>query len=89
MNTWILSVILKPIFLLIFFGLVCLPIRFAIYKWLPNGKLKNELLRYRGGKHRDKFMVFEEAKDIRTSQFPASLFSAFQRGAKGIRHFFS
>lgn len=42
--TWLLAVILKPIAGLILFGLVCLPARLAVQKWLPDGKLKRLLL---------------------------------------------
>jgi hypothetical protein len=44
MDGWQLSLILKPLILLALFGLICLPARFAVMKWMPEGKLKRILL---------------------------------------------
>lgn len=42
--TWILAVIFRPIAALILFGLICLPFRIAVQKWMPNNVLKKFLL---------------------------------------------
>jgi hypothetical protein len=39
------AIVLKPLGALVFFGLVLLPIRLAVQKWMPEGKLKKLLLR--------------------------------------------
>jgi hypothetical protein len=39
------AIVLKQIRALVFFGLVLLPIRLAVQKWFPEGKLKRLLLR--------------------------------------------
>jgi hypothetical protein len=46
---WLLALLLKPLFLLLVFGGICLPIRWAAHKWLPEGPLKQSLLKHRGG----------------------------------------
>ena len=43
--TWLLAVVLKPFAALILFGLICLPARFAVQRWMKPGKLKDLLLR--------------------------------------------
>lgn len=43
--TWALAAALKPLGALILFGLICLPVRIAVQKWMPDGKLKRLLLR--------------------------------------------
>jgi hypothetical protein len=40
-----LATALKPLVLLILFGLICLPVRIAVQKWWPDGKVKRFLLR--------------------------------------------
>lgn len=40
-----LALILKPLGALILFGLICLPARLAVQRWLPPGRLKRLLLR--------------------------------------------
>jgi hypothetical protein len=40
-----LATALKPLVLLILFGLICLPVRIAVQKWMRDGKLKRFLLR--------------------------------------------
>ena len=42
--TWLLAVVLKPIAALILFGLICLPARLAVQRWMPAGRLKKLLL---------------------------------------------
>lgn len=42
--TWALAVAMKSIFGLILFGLICLPARLAVQKYMPEGKLKRLLL---------------------------------------------
>jgi hypothetical protein len=37
--------ILKPFILLVVLGLICLPARLAVQRWMPEGKLKRFLLR--------------------------------------------
>ena len=39
------ALVLKPLAALVFFGLVLLPIRLAVMRWMPEGKLKRLLLR--------------------------------------------
>lgn len=39
-----LALIFKPIAALILFGLICLPARLAVQKWMPDGKVKRFLL---------------------------------------------
>ena len=39
------AIVLKPLGALVFFGLVLLPVRLAVQKWMPEGKLKKLLLR--------------------------------------------
>ena len=43
--------LLRPIAALILFGLILLPIRMAVIRWMPNGRLKNLLLLPVGRKH--------------------------------------
>lgn len=45
----VIALILKPLFFLFLFGGVSLSIRWAIHKWMPEGRLKNSLLKHRGG----------------------------------------
>jgi hypothetical protein len=42
--TWLLAVVLKPFAALVLFGLICLPARMAVQRWLPDGKFKKLLL---------------------------------------------
>jgi hypothetical protein len=42
--TWVLGVVLKPIFALILFGFILLPARLAVQHWMKPGKLKDWLL---------------------------------------------
>lgn len=39
------ALIIRPIVFLVVFGLICLPIRFAIRRYMRDGKLKRLLLR--------------------------------------------
>jgi hypothetical protein len=45
MDGWLLAVIVKPLALLILFGLIVLPLKIAFVKWFPEGKTKRFLLR--------------------------------------------
>ncbi len=42
--TWLIAVVLRPFAALLLFGLICLPARLAVQKWLPPGRLKSLLL---------------------------------------------
>jgi hypothetical protein len=42
--SWLLAVILRPIAALVLFGLILLPARIAVQKWMPPGKFKRWLL---------------------------------------------
>jgi hypothetical protein len=42
--TWLLAVVLKPFAALVLFGLICLPARLAVQRWMPDGRLKRLLL---------------------------------------------
>lgn len=50
MKPWMLAALLQPLFNLLLFGVVCLGIRWAINRWMPEGRLKTILLKHRGGK---------------------------------------
>jgi len=41
---WAIAVVLKPLAALVVFGLIRLPARLAVQKWLPEGRLKRLLL---------------------------------------------
>jgi hypothetical protein len=41
---WVLAVIFRPVLGLILLGLVCLPVRLAVKRWLPEGAFKRFLL---------------------------------------------
>jgi hypothetical protein len=45
MEPWLLSLVLKPFIALLVFGLICLPARLAVHRWMRDGKLKRLLLR--------------------------------------------
>lgn len=45
----VIALILKPLFVLLIFGGIALPIRWAVNRWMPEGRLKHELLKHRGG----------------------------------------
>lgn len=49
MEPWLLAVLLKPLFTLFIFGGLGLSIRWAINRWMKEGKLKTALLKHRGG----------------------------------------
>jgi hypothetical protein len=42
--TWLLAVVLRPFAALVLFGLICLPARIAVQRWMPPGRLKRLLL---------------------------------------------
>ena len=42
--TWVLASFLKPVVALIMFGLIALPGRIAVERWMKPGKLKSLLL---------------------------------------------
>lgn len=44
-ETWQWAVVLKPLVLFAFAGLVLYPIRVAFLRWMPEGKVKRLLLR--------------------------------------------
>lgn len=46
---WVLALLLKPLFMLLIFAGICLPIRWAVNRWMPEGKFKSLLLKHRGG----------------------------------------
>lgn len=48
--TWLLAVLVKPFVALVLFGLICLPARIAVQKWMPDGKMKRLLLKPVGPK---------------------------------------
>ncbi len=50
--TWLLAVVLKPLAALILFGLICLPARLAVQRWVPNGPVKRLLLKEIGQRKR-------------------------------------
>ena len=41
---WLLAVIIRPFAALVLFGLVCLPARIAVQRYMKQGKLKSLLL---------------------------------------------
>lgn len=41
---WVLAVIFRPVLGLIVLGLICLPARLAVKKWVPEGAVKRFLL---------------------------------------------
>lgn len=43
--TWLLALIIKPFVALVVFGLICLPARLAVQRWMPEGRVKRLLLR--------------------------------------------
>lgn len=40
-----IAIILRPIMLFVLLGCICLPARYAVIKWVPEGNLKRFLLR--------------------------------------------
>jgi hypothetical protein len=44
MEPWMWALLLKPVAALIFLGLICLPVRIAVQRFFPEGKLKRLLL---------------------------------------------
>ena len=42
---WLLALVLKPFAALVMFGLICLPARLAVQRWMPDGWVKRLLLR--------------------------------------------
>ncbi len=49
MDAWVLALLLKPLGAVLIFGGICLPIRWAVHKWMREGPLKTTLLKHRGG----------------------------------------
>lgn len=45
MEPWLLSLVLKPFIALLVFGLICLPARLILLRYMKDGKLKRLLLR--------------------------------------------
>jgi hypothetical protein len=42
--TWAIALVLRPLAALLLFGLICLPARMAVQRWMPAGKVKRLLL---------------------------------------------
>lgn len=42
--TWAIALALRQFAALILFGLICLPVRFAVQRYMPDGKIKRVLL---------------------------------------------
>jgi hypothetical protein len=47
---WLIAVVLRPLAALVLFGLICLPARLAVQRWMPPGVLKRLLLKQVGRK---------------------------------------
>lgn len=45
MKPWMIAVLIKPLALLVLFGLIVLPLKLAFVRWFPEGKVKQFLLR--------------------------------------------
>ncbi len=41
---WLIAVVAKPLGALVLFGLICLPARLAVKRWVPEGRVKRLLL---------------------------------------------
>ena len=50
MSTWALAVVFRPLFSLLILGLICLPVRLTIQRWMPDSGLKRLLLKPIGKK---------------------------------------
>ena len=44
MEPWLIALLVKPLVALVVIGGIALPIRLAVQKWMPDGKLKRFLL---------------------------------------------
>lgn len=42
--SWLIALVLRPFVALIVFGLICLPARLAVQRYMPPGRLKSLLL---------------------------------------------
>lgn len=42
--TWVLAAFFRPLAALVLFGVICLPFRIAVQRWMKPGKLKSFLL---------------------------------------------
>lgn len=42
--TWMIAVLLRPFAALLLFGLICLPARLAVQKYMKDGRMKRLLL---------------------------------------------
>ena len=51
-SLWLAGVILKPFAALVLFGLICLPARLAVQRWVPDGRVKRLLLQRVGRRRR-------------------------------------
>jgi hypothetical protein len=49
MDTWLIALILKPLFAFLLFGVFALGIRWTVHRFMPESWLKNQLLKHRGG----------------------------------------
>lgn len=45
MDSWLIGILIKPIFLFVLMVAIPMPIRLAVEKWMKTGKLKDFLLR--------------------------------------------
>lgn len=43
MEAWVISVLIRPFVLLAILGFVVFPIKFALFRIIPDGKLKSKL----------------------------------------------
>lgn len=50
MSPWLIGLILRPLAALLLFGCIALSIRWLIWHKMPESKLKNVILKHRGGK---------------------------------------
>lgn len=42
---WLIAVVLRPVASLVLFGLIALPVRLAVQKWAPPGRIRSLLLK--------------------------------------------
>lgn len=51
--SWAIALVIRPFAMLLLAVMVLIPARLAVYRWMPEGKLKRVLL-WRIGKQRDR-----------------------------------
>ena len=49
MESWMVAILVKPLAVLLIFGVFGLGTRWLIHRWMPEGRIKHELLKHRGG----------------------------------------